>query len=183
MRSHSLTGIAIAAVLALVLGAPDAQAAELRLLTWKGYAPNEVVEQFEKETGVKVNITYSNNEEMISKLRATGGAGFDLAQPSQDRITGAQQDYKIYRPFDLSKLNTKQFIASMLEATKKNTTLDRQVYGLPHIWGTDGLLVNKKMAAGASDYLDLCDPKYTGRVSYRAKRPVLIAFAFAMGKL
>ena len=182
MRSHSRTRITISAVVALLLGAAGAQAAELRLLTWKGYAPNEVVEQFEKETGVKVNITYSNNEEMISKLRATGGAGFDLAQPSQDRITGAQQDYKIYRPFDLSKLNTKQFIASMLEATKKNTTLDRQVYGLPHIWGTDGLLVNKKMAAGASDYLDLCDPKYTGRVSYRAKRPVLIAFAFAMGK-
>jgi len=70
----------------------------------------------------------------------------------------------------------------MLEATKKNTTLDGQVYGLPHIWGTDGLLVNTKAAAGASDYLDLCDAKYAGRVSYRAKRPVLIAFAFAMGK-
>lgn len=182
MRSQSCIGVAIAMMVALVLSTAGAQAAELRLLTWKGYAPNEVVEQFEKETGIKVNITYSNNEEMISKLRATGGAGFDLAQPSQDRITGAQQDYKIYRPFDLSKVNSKQFIASMLEATKKNTTLNEQVYGLPHIWGTDGLLVNKKTAQGASDYLDLCDPKYTGRVSYRAKRPVLIAFAFAMGK-
>jgi len=182
MRSQSCIGVVIAAVVALVLCAVGAQAAELRLLTWKGYAPNDVVEQFEKEAGIKVNITYSNNEEMISKLRATGGAGFDLAQPSQDRITGAQQDYKIYRSFDLSKVNSKQFIASMLEATKKNTTLDGQVYGLPHIWGTDGLLVNKKTAQGASDYLDLCDAKYTGRVSYRAKRPVLIAFAFAMGK-
>ena len=182
MRIRSLTRIAIGALIALMVGAGSAQAAELRLLTWKGYAPNEVVEQFEKETGIKVNITYSNNEEMISKLRATGGAGFDLAQPSQDRITGVQQDYKIYRPFDLSKVNTNQFISSMLEATKKNTTLDGQVYGLPHIWGTDGLLVNKKAAAGASDYLDLCDSKYTGRVSYRAKRPVLIAFAFGMGK-
>ncbi|MGH7407540.1 MAG: extracellular solute-binding protein [Candidatus Methylomirabilales bacterium] len=182
MRIRSLTRIAIGAVIALMVGAASARAAELRLLTWKGYAPNEVVEQFEKETGIKVNITYSNNEEMISKLRATGGAGFDLAQPSQDRITGIQQDYKIYGPFDLSKVNTNQFISSMLEATKKNTTLDGQVYGLPHIWGTDGLLVNKKAAAGASDYLDLCDSKYTGRVSYRAKRPVLIAFAFATGK-
>lgn len=182
MRIRSLTRIAIGAVIALMVGAGSAQAAELRLLTWKGYAPNEVVEQFEKETGIKVNITYSNNEEMISKLRATGGAGFDLAQPSQDRITGVQQDYKIYRPFDLSKVKTGLFIPSMLEATKKNTTLKGQVYGLPHIWGTDGLIVNKKAAAAASDYLDLCDPKYTGRVSYRAKRPVLIAFAFAMGK-
>lgn len=182
MRARSWTGIALGAVIGLLVWVSGAGAAELRLLTWKGYAPNDVVELFEKETGIKVNITYSNNEEMISKLRATGGAGFDLAQPSQDRITGAQQDYKIYRPFDLSKIKTELFIPSMLEATKKNTTLNGQVYGLPHIWGTDGLIVNKKAAAAASDYLDLCDPKYTGRVSYRAKRPVLIAFAFAMGK-
>lgn len=171
------------ALVALAAFAPAAaEAADLRLLTWKGYAPNEVVEQFQKETGITVNVTYSNNEEMISKLRATGGAGFDLAQPSQDRITGAQADYKIYRPFDLSKVNTKLFIPSMLEATKKNTTLKGQVYGLPHIWGTDGLIVNTKLAAEASDYLDLCDPKYSGKVSYRTKRPTLIAFAFAMGE-
>ncbi len=181
MGARSLTAAAVAAA-AILLGASGARAAELRLLTWKGYAPSEVVAQFEKETGIAVNITYSNNEEMIAKLRATGGAGFDLAQPSQDRITGAQQDYKIYRPFDLSRVDTKLFIPSMLEATKKNTTLGGQVYGLPHIWGTDGLIVNTKAAPEAADYLDLCDPKYSGRVSYRIKRPILIAFAFAMGK-
>ena len=41
--------------------------------------------QFEEETGIDVQITLSNNEDMISKLRATGGAGFDLAQPSQEK--------------------------------------------------------------------------------------------------
>ncbi|MGD9236898.1 MAG: spermidine/putrescine ABC transporter substrate-binding protein, partial [Desulfobacterales bacterium] len=56
----------------------------LSLLTWPGYAPKNLVEQFEKETGITVKVTYSNNEEMIAKLRATRGAGFDLAQPSQD---------------------------------------------------------------------------------------------------
>jgi spermidine/putrescine transport system substrate-binding protein len=180
MRARIVT-LALAAVVA-ALSATAAGAAELRLLTWKGYAPNDVIEQFQKETGITVNVTYSNNEEMISKLRATGGAGFDLAQPSQDRITGAQADYRIYRPFDLSKVQTARFIPSMLEATRKNTTLKGQVYGLPHIWGTDGLIVNTKAAGGAGDYLDLCDARYTGKVSYRTKRPTLIAFAFAMGQ-
>ena len=55
-------------------------------------------QQFTKETGIEVEITLSNNEEMISKLRATQGAGFDLAQPSQDRITGPQQEFGIYKP-------------------------------------------------------------------------------------
>jgi spermidine/putrescine transport system substrate-binding protein len=91
--------------------------------------PADVVAQFKKETGIDVEVTLSNNEEMISKLRATGGAGFDLAQPSQDRIVGPQQEFGIYKPIDMSKIKTDQFIPSMLDATKKNTTLKGAVYG------------------------------------------------------
>ena len=60
-----------------------AQDNKLRLITWADYVPADVLAQFKKETGIDVEITLSNNEEMISKLRATGGAGFDLAQPSK----------------------------------------------------------------------------------------------------
>src|SRR5476651_849562 len=83
-----------------------AQEQKLRLLTWADYVPADVVAQFKKETGIDVEITLSNNEEMISKLRATGGAGFDLVQPSQDRIVGPQQEFGIYKPMDLSKIKT-----------------------------------------------------------------------------
>ncbi|MCA0401338.1 MAG: extracellular solute-binding protein [Proteobacteria bacterium] len=170
-------------VAAVSLLALSAQAQEkLRLLTWADYTPKEVVDAFTKETGIQVEITLSNNEEMISKLRATQGAGFDLAQPSQDRITGPQAEFGIYKPLDLSKIDSKLFIGSMLEATKKNTTLDGKVYGLPHIWGTDGLVVNTKVAPGVKDYLDLCGAEVKGKASLRAKRPTLIAFAFAMGE-
>ena len=158
-----------------------AQEQKLRLITWADYVPADVVAQFKKETGIDVEITLSNNEEMISKLRATGGAGFDLAQPSQDRITGPQQEFAIYKPMDLSKVKTELFIPSMLDATKTNTTLDGKVYGLPHIWGTDGLVVNTKLAQ-MSDYPDLCKADVKGKVAVRLKRPTLLAFAFASGK-
>jgi spermidine/putrescine transport system substrate-binding protein len=158
-----------------------AQDSKLRLITWADYVPQEVVAQFKKETGIDVEITLSNNEEMISKLRATGGAGFDLAQPSQDRITGPQQEFGIYKPMDLAKIKSELFIPAMLDATKKNTTLDGKVYGLPHIWGTDGLVVNTKLAK-MSDYPDLCKPDYKGKTAVRLKRPTLLAFAFASGK-
>jgi spermidine/putrescine transport system substrate-binding protein len=153
----------------------------LRLLTWDDYAPAAVVAQFEKESGYKVEITLSNNEEMISKLRATGGAGFDLAQPSQDRITGPQREFGIYKAMDLSKIKSELFIPSMLEATKINTTLEGKVYGLPHIWGTDGLVVNTSLTKMA-DYTDLCRADVKGKVAMRLKRPTLLAFAFASGK-
>lgn len=169
--------------LALMLAATLAQAQDnkLRLLTWADYVPADVVAQFKKETGIDVEITLSNNEEMISKLRATGGAGFDLAQPSQDRITGPQEEFGIYKPMDLSKIKAELFIPSMLEATKKNTTLGGKVYGLPHIWGTDGLVVNTK-SAQITDYPDLCKADVKGKTAVRLKRPTLLAFAFAAGK-
>lgn len=158
-----------------------ASAETLALLTWKGYAPKVLIEKFKAETGIDVKVTYTNNEEMIAKLRATRGAGFDLAQPSQDRISSVQAKYKIYQPIDLSKINKDQIIASMLEAVKKNTMVDGKPHAVPFCWGTSGLVVNKKLAPEAADYSDLLNAKYKGRVSYRLKRPTLIALAFAMG--
>ncbi len=153
----------------------------LRIITWKGYAPAELVKKFEKETGTKVELTYSNNEEMIAKLRATRGGGFDLAQPSQDRISGVQAKFHIYKPMDYSKIKTDQIVPSMLEAVKKNTRVGDASYAVPFCYGTSGLIVNKKAAPDAKDYDALWNPKYKGRISYRLKRPTLIATAFALG--
>ena len=60
-----LGGAAIAVVTAWTLGA---QAAELRLLTWSGYAPDEVIAEFKKATGhdVKVKATASGVRAEIS---------------------------------------------------------------------------------------------------------------------
>lgn len=153
----------------------------LKILTWKGYAPQELVDKFEQETGMKVELTYSNNEEMIAKLRATRGAGFDLAQPSQDRISSVQAKYKLYKPMDYTKINDGQLITSMFDAVKSNTKVGSDSFGVPFCYGTSGLIVNKKMAPEAMDYDALLDTQYKGRVSYRLKRPTLIALAFASG--
>jgi len=158
-----------------------ASAETLELLTWKGYAPKTLVDKFQKETGITVKVTYTNNEEMIAKLRATRGAGFDLAQPSQDRISSVQAKYKIYQPIDLSKIKLGQIIPSMLDAVKANTMVNGKPHAVPFCWGTSGLVVNKKVAPNAGDYSDLLNAFYNGRVSYRLKRPTLIALAFAMG--
>jgi len=178
-QRQTLIGIAALTALAVVAGPVAAE--ELRLLTWGGYAPEKVIELFKKETGIDVKVTKSNNEDMISKLRATGGSGFDLAQPSQDRVTSAHADYNIYKPMDLSKIDASQIIPSMFDATRNNTTLDGKVYGVPHVWGTSGLVVHRDYLGTVKDYTDLCHSAVAGKVSYRVKRPTLIGFAFAMG--
>lgn len=181
-----LATLILSSGLAFAGGAQDKSADEpenmtLRLLTWGGYAPEELIVKFKAETGIEVEVIKSNNEEMISKLRATRGGGFDLAQPSQDRISSVQAEFEIYQAIDWTMVNTDQLDPSLVAAVKKNTLVNGKTYGIPHVYGTSGLIVNKALAPDVKDYKDLLDPKYKGRVSYRMKRPTLIAMGYSLG--
>lgn len=171
------------AVLALLWAAAPsfADGQKLRIITWADYVPADLIAAFTKETGIEVEVTLSNNEEMISKLRATGGAGFDLAQPSQDRITSVQRDFGIYKPIDLTKVKLAEFQPALLQIVRSNATIDGKLYALPYLWGTDGLVVNTKHTSVA-DFPDLCRADLMGKTSIRLRRPILMAFAFADGK-
>ncbi|WP_422368937.1 extracellular solute-binding protein [Pelagibius sp.] len=185
MPSRKLTAALMAATIltGALMGATTAQAETLRLLTWGSYAPEEVVKLFEeKYPDIDVEVTFSNNEEMIAKLRATGGAGYDLAQPSHDRIYAAQLEYNIYKPMDLSKIDTSVMQSKLLDGVKANTTIDGEVYSVPHQWGTSGLMADKTKAPDVKGWGDLCDPKYAGKTSMRLKRTILLGTAFAMGE-
>ena len=173
--------LAILALACGLVGPVAAQDKTLRLLTWPDNVPPDVQARFEKETGYKVELTLSNNEEMISKLRSSEGPGFDLAQPSLDRINGVQQDLGLYKPIDFSKVKTELFMPTLLAATRKNSTVKDKVYGLPHVWGSDGLVVNTKLAKIAN-YPDLCKEEYKGKTAVRLRRLTLLGFAFATGK-
>lgn len=172
-----------ATALALVAGGSAHAETTLRLLTWGSYAPEALIEKFEAENpDIKVEVTFSNNEEMIAKLRATGGAGYDLAQPSHDRIHAVQMEYNIYKPLDLSMIDTSVMDPSLLDGVKANTTIEGEVYAVPHQWGTSGLMADKTKAPDFAGWDDLCDPAYKGKTSMRLKRTILLGTAFAMGK-
>ena len=159
MKIGKLSAALLAAT--MLTAASTAQAETLRLLTWGGYAPEDVIQKFEeKYPDIDVEVTLSNNEEMIAKLRATGGAGFDLAQPSHDRIYAAHLEYNIYKPMDLSKIDTSVMEPKLLDGVKANTTIDGQVYAVPHQWGTSGLMADKSKAPEIMSWGDLCDPQY-----------------------
>ena len=55
----------------------------LNVFVWGDILEPAVVADFEKETGIKLNFSYySSNEELIVKLKATKGEGYDLIIPS-----------------------------------------------------------------------------------------------------
>ncbi len=181
MRMIKLSAALVAVVFAGAVSI--AQAETLRLLTWGSYAPEGLIKKFEERyPDITVEFTPSNNEEMIAKLRATGGAGYDLAQPSHDRIHAAQLEYNIYKPMDLSKINTDVMEPKLLDGVKANTTIDGEVYAVPHQWGTSGLMADKSKAPDFKHWSDLCDPMYKGKTSMRLKRTILLGVAFSMGE-
>ena len=71
--------VSIAASALLLAGTTLAQAETLRLLTWGNYAPDKVVQMFEeKYPDITVEVTVSNNEEMVAKMAEAGFASVFL---------------------------------------------------------------------------------------------------------
>jgi len=113
---------------------------ELNLLMWSDEFPNPVIPDFEAKTGIKVNQTpFSQNEEQINKLQATGGEGFDLCQPTRDRAPQFK-DLGVLAPFDMNRVkNVGNLIPSMLEGSTSVWTWDDGLYHLPHCWGSEAI--------------------------------------------
>ncbi|MDR2258879.1 MAG: spermidine/putrescine ABC transporter substrate-binding protein [Treponema sp.] len=52
---------------------------ELTLYTWDEMFPQEILEGFEKETGIKINyVNFDYDETMLTRLQAAGGGDYDL---------------------------------------------------------------------------------------------------------
>ncbi|MBN1993049.1 MAG: extracellular solute-binding protein [Anaerolineae bacterium] len=162
---------------------PNLSGQTLRLLTWEGYAPDDLKQAFEQASGAKVEVTYvSDNDELISKLRENGG-GWDLAQPTAAEVLVAQQLYHIYQPFEINRISKLAGVNSTLrEKVATHATLDGQTYAVPFTWGATGLIVNTaKVKEPITSYLQLCDPKYAGRVTYRYRYAMFVATAYGLG--
>jgi spermidine/putrescine transport system substrate-binding protein len=113
---------------------------ELNLLMWSDEFPGDVIPNFEKATGIKINQTpFSQNEEQINKLQATGGEGFDICQPTVNRAPQFK-DLAVTAAWDMGKLkNTGSLLPAMLDSSKKLWEFDGGLHHLPHLWGSEAI--------------------------------------------
>ena len=113
---------------------------ELNLLMWSDEFPDPVIPNFEKASGIKVNQTpFSQNEEQINKLQATGGEGFDLCQPTVNRAPQFK-DIDVTAAYDMNKLkNTGAILPSMMKASEDLWKWEDGLHHLPHCWGSEAL--------------------------------------------
>jgi spermidine/putrescine-binding protein len=141
--------------------ARPAHPGQLNIYIWTNYLPAEVVAEFERRTGIRVNVdTYSSNEALLDKLQS-GVADYDLVVPS-DYMLQILVPQRLLLPLDRRRLP--RF------ANLDRRFLDRKFdpgnrCSLPYLWGTTGIGYDRrKVAAPVDSWQALFDPRYAGRI-------------------
>lgn len=136
---------------------------ELNILNWGEYIDPELIELFEKETGVTVNyVEMTSNEEMLIKLRSSDCV-YDMCFPSEYIIEQLIANDMLL-PLDMEKIpNAKNIAEDKLTIT--DTFDPGNTYSLPYMWGTVGILYNTTMVEEpVTSWKILWDEKYAGQI-------------------
>jgi len=115
----------------------------LYIYGWATYVNNqEILENFTKETGIKVvGDAYDSNEVMLAKLEASGGrSGYSIIYPSDYMVT-QMRDLKLLAPLNKKLLpNIKNIAPNYLELPHDRGA----IFSIPVSLGTTGLAYNVK---------------------------------------
>jgi len=149
-------------ILILCVGCNRVEERVINVLNWSSYIPNEVIENFEKETGIKVNYsTYSSNEELLAKVSSAKVGTYDLVFPS-DYMIEIMRSRDILDKIDLNKLS------NLSNINPKYLNLEYDInneYSLPFIAATTVIAINKEIIKEEIDsYNDLLNEKYKNEI-------------------
>ncbi|MGE4297696.1 MAG: extracellular solute-binding protein [Desulfovibrionaceae bacterium] len=160
---HALAHCVRACVLCLALvGAAHAENV-VSVFNWTEYMPDAVLEKFTAETGIKVVYsTFESNEALYTKLKLTGGKGYDVVIPSTYYVSRMRKEGML-APLDRDQLSHfGNLVGNLL-----NKPYDPQnVYSVPYLWGGTGLGVNPRRTepAAITSWADLWRPEFKGMV-------------------
>ncbi len=140
--AKALHVVSVGLALASFSPAAQAQQRSVNFYNWSNYVAPGVLEQFTKETGIKVTYdTFDANETLETRLLA-GKSGYDVVVPTayflQRQITAG-----IFQKLDKSKLPN--LVNAWPEVTKRLAVYDPgNVYAANYMWGTTGIGYNVK---------------------------------------
>ena len=136
----------------------------LYIYNWTGYMPVQILERFEKQTGIDVIYeTYSSNDELYNRI-SSGQAShaYDLIVPSNYYVDRMAEE-GLLQPIDKSKLSN----FSQLNSTLIDTKIDpHNKYSVPYLWGTTGIAIDTEAIDPntVNSWNDLWRKEYRGRV-------------------
>lgn len=141
--------------LALILAGPAA-AQNLVISNWDGYMAPDTVEEFKEATGVTAEVVvHATNEEIMGKLVASGGKGYDVVFVSSP-FAEVLNNLGLAEPIDHAKVPN---LANLYpEATKLEHDPGNK-FSVPYTWGTTGLCYRSDLVKETPDsWNDLLQP-------------------------
>ena len=156
--------LAMMLVTILTLTACGGSAEEQRVVnvcSWGEYIDEDLIYQFEEETGIQVNYQTAESNEALYSLLKTGAGDFDVIVPS---------DYMIARLIEedmLAELNYDNIPNyALIDSQYKSLSFDPEnKYTVPYTWGTLGIIYNKTMVdSPITSWSAMFDPQYAGNV-------------------
>lgn len=111
----------------------------INVATWTDMLDEVMIKKFEEETGIHINLSYfDNNDELLVKIRATKGEGYDLIIPSDHTVELLKKD-GLLKAFDKSKIT----VWNRIEPRLLGAYFDPEnAYSIPYYWGIYGIGVN-----------------------------------------
>jgi len=134
----------------------------LTIYNWGDYIDEELLSQFEEQTGIKViYATFDSNEAMLTKIKQ-GGTTYDVAVPSEYTIDQMRKEHLLI-PLDHSKLPNMKYIDERF----MDLPFDPEnKYSIPYFWGTVGIVYNTSMLDGKriTSWADLWDEDLSNQI-------------------
>lgn len=138
----------------------------ISVLCWYNSLDVSLLEEFEKETNIKVHLKYyASNEELIPKL-AFSKESVDVIFPT-DYAFEELIKLDLLQTINLSKINAVKTFSEDLVAP---TYINKKQYGVPREWGVFALVVNKKIRDLISDDLVLYKAFFDGHYKNKQLR-------------
>ncbi len=177
--------LSVAAAIAVVVGVAGvgaAQAGEVNVLTWEGYADESFIKPFEEASGCKVSATYvGSNDDFAPKLTAGGGV-YDLVSPSID-ATKALIEAGFIDSVDLSNVPRYEEIYEKFRAAE-GVNHDGKVYGVPFSWGSIPFMYRTdKFDTPPTSLKTLWDPALKGKISLWDDKSALYVASRVIGNM
>ena len=147
---------------------------------WGDYIDPEVLTMFEEETGIDVVYEeYETNEIMYPKVQSEAIA-YDVVCPS-DYMVQRMIENDLLAEIDYNNIPNLKYIDDIYMEMSKQYDPENK-YSVPYLWGTVGILYNKKMVDEPVDsWSILWDEKYTDSILMQDS--VRAAFAVALKSL
>src|SRR3981081_1582127 len=133
---------AIAAILAFAAPSASAEERTVNFYNWSNYVAPGVLEEFTKETGIKVVYdTFAAHETLETRLLA-GKSGYDVVVPTAYFLQ-RQVSANIFQKLDKSKLPN---LANAWPVVTKRLrrSCPQHLYAANYMWGTTGIGYNVK---------------------------------------